>query len=213
MVWIDPKANIHVNGTAKADFVRPGLFVKFTAEVDKRGKAQDKVEELTIFTPSQQDIPGFWPEGTGPAAPEEGDGVGDFRPVIPPQMSTGRYLTPGKYAVAGRITADRKGKFTLTTARRIFQFELAEEPKIEVDFADYSVAQQGDQISVKKGKMFAGRMGMAQASELAIKLSEPLTFRVEKPVRTKKATAKRPSRQPGKETPTDEAGQVEPQQP
>ena len=129
MVWIAPEAKIHVLGTAKADFVRPGMFIRFKAEIDKRskGKIKEKVNELTIFTPFRepQDAVGLWPEGTGPVAGEEGaeeagdpfGGIGDGR------AAGGMSPTSQLYTVAGRITGDRRGKLarsSIGTGKRTY---------------------------------------------------------------------------------------------
>ena len=45
---------MQVTGEANVDFLRPGMFVQLKADVDKRGVAAGKIEELTIVTPSQE---------------------------------------------------------------------------------------------------------------------------------------------------------------
>ena len=216
MVIIDPKTVIHVTGTAEADFLRAGIFIRFTAEVDKRGSAKEKLEQLTIFTPSQQNFPGIWPEGQGPAddKPAEGQrrfgtGIGGVPPVgranaAPNGRAAGKAPTSGVYSIAGRITRCRKDRLTVNAGRAAVRVQLAEDPKIDVDFADYSVAKPGDRISVTKGKMFAGRIGLAQAQELTIKLSKPLSLAKKKPIRPKPPPKKRPRRQPQKADPQKE---------
>jgi len=216
MVIVDPKTVIHVIGTAEADFLRAGMFIRFTAEVDNRGMAKEKLEQLTVFTPSQQNLPGIWPEGQEPAGdkPAEGErrfgtGIGGVPPVghakAPPNgRAAGKAPTSGVYTIAGRITRCRKDRLTVHAGRAAVRVQLAEDPKIDVDFADYSVAKPGDRISVTKGKMFAGRIGLAQAQELTIKLSKPLSLAKKKPVRPKPPPKKRPRRQPQKADPQRE---------
>jgi hypothetical protein len=85
MIFVAPDAVIHVTGTALPDFVRPGMFIRFDAELDKKGNASEKLKELTLFTPSPRDPVGIWPEGTAPigdaaqknaAGPMGGGGAG-----------------------------------------------------------------------------------------------------------------------------------------
>ncbi len=216
LVLVDPKTIVRVVGTAEPDFLRAGMFIRFTAEVDNRGMAKEKLKQLTIFTPSQQNFPGIWLEGQGPAddKPAEGErrfgtGIGGVPPVghanaSPNGRAAGKAPTSGVYSIAGQITRSRKDRLTVNAGRAAVRVQLAEDPKIDVDFADYSVAKPGDRISVTKGKMFAGRIGLAQAQELTIKLSKPLSLAKNKPVRPKPPPKKRPRRQPQKVDPQKE---------
>lgn len=197
MIFVDPKAVIHITGTAEADFVRPGMFIQFTAEFDKRGKAKEKVKKLTVFTPSREVGIGFWPEGMAPMVGAEGEaaaagggfgggfGGGGFgggaAGGVAGGVAGGAAATSSVYTVHGQIRGNRKGRLTVNAGRAMFQIELAEEPEIQVDLADYSVAKQGDKISITRGQMFAGRMGIAQASQFSIQLSEPLTLAKKRP--------------------------------
>lgn len=214
IIWVDPKATVHVRGTAEADFLSAGMFVRFTAEIDKRGVVKDKVTDLTIFTPSEKNPIGIWPEGAGPVDKED-EGPGGFGGPMGGAMQAGPsgFQTPAStaYTVAGRITGARRGKFIVNAGRGVVRFELAEEPKIQVDFADYRVAKQGDKISITKGKMLRGQLGVAQAEELTIELSEPLGTGKKKVPRAK-PTPKRSPPRPGKQPPDAEQS-AEPPEP
>jgi len=196
IVFVDQKSKISVTGTAEADFLRPGLFVQFSVELDKRGKAQAPVSKLTIFTPTEQAQIGIWPVGSVPV-PGAADNPFGAGAANPQPRSKGPVA--GEYAVHGRITSVRKDKYTVYAGRGAVQIELADIPQINVDFADYSVVQKGDAITVSRGQFPQGMMGRAKASELSIVLSDPLTGpRKKKPVRTK------PPEQPeGPEGPDD----------
>ncbi len=190
LVEIVPQADIKVTGTAKVDFLRPGMFVKLTADFDKRGKAAEPVGRLILFTPSQQEMIGAWPEGAAPSDDAEA-----------PAANNRRDQGAGRYTIHGRLTGNRKGKWTVNAGAVTVEFKLAEEPTIDVEIADYSFAKKGDKISIKRGKMFAGRMGLAQASKLEIELAEPLTLAKKKSRRSRKPTSKRSSKKPAE---TDE---------
>jgi len=199
LIFLDEKTVMHVTGTAEADFLRPGLFVRFSTALDKRGNAQGQVGQLTIFTPSRQQFPGVWPEGGmggNPQNPAEGGGFG--RGFGDAGGGLGA-ASASVYTVAGQIQGIRKNRMTVNYGRGLVQVELAENVAIKVDFADYSVAKKGDRISVKKGKMIPGRMGFARASELTIELSDPLTFGTKKPVRPTPPPKTRSPIRPGEE--------------
>lgn len=157
IIFIDSKTSVQVTGVAQPDVLRVGTFIRFTTAVDKRGKASGKVGALTIFTPSAPNTVGAWPQ-----------------------------TTPASYTVAGQIQRVRGGKLTVGFGRSNIEIELAEKPTVAVDFADYTVAKRGDAISITSGKMFPGRLGFAQASQLTIELAKPLTFAKRKPGNPKK---------------------------
>jgi hypothetical protein len=204
LVLIGPKAAIHVTGTAEPDFLKAGMFIRFTAEVDRRGQAKGELKQLTIFTPSAQEFPGIWPEGQEPAGDKRQEGKRRFGSGIADHPPAGELSASDVYTVAGRITKCRKGRLTVDTGRAAVQAQVAQDAKIDVDFADYRVAKPGDRISITRGKMFAGRIGFAQAQELTIRLSEPLALPKKKAVRKKPAAKKSPAQPPTKEVPRPE---------
>ena len=182
-VFVDQKTVIQLTGTAVPEFLRPGLFVKFTAEFDKRGKATEAVKKLTIFTPEQPTDVGFWAEG---AAPETAAPGGNLKPRggFGAPADAANALAPSRFTVHGQIRGGRKGLLTVDSGRGTFQFKMDEEPEIAVDmtvkFAACTVVKKGDKISITKGKMPPGMMamgqqtGMARAEKMSIELSEPL---------------------------------------
>jgi hypothetical protein len=201
LVAVSPQAVVHVIGTAEPSFLRSGMFVRFTAALDKKGKAQEPVSELTIYTPSAEMGIGVWPEGMAvgdvgaerPAQPANpfGGGFGVGTPAVPADTA--------RYVVGGRITGERRGKLIVNFGRGTTEIELAENAAIKVDFADYTVARQGDSISVTKGKTYPNQfmllqanpnaVGRAMALEMEIQLSQPLSG-------PEKKTPTRPARQP-----------------
>jgi hypothetical protein len=196
LIYIDPKAKIRVVGAAEADFLSRGHSIRFTAVMDERGQIKEKVDKLTLFTPSQPTDWGFWPEET---EPQEGEGAenGPGGGKVGPNPAH----PAGVYMIAGRIEGIRKGKLTINARLARFLIELAEKPKIKVDLADLRVMQRGDKISVIRGQMPVGqvppgRMGRAKATELRIELAQPLTGPRKSPKRSKPAPREQPSRGP-----------------
>jgi len=206
MIWIAPEAVIHVIGTAEPDFLRTGMCIRFTANIDKNGKANAPVEQLTLFTPTPNAPIGVWPEGMSPSDEGYQDPNGAMGGM---QGGMGNGMQGGglaknqpapqfaRYTVAGRITRARSGKFTVNCGRGLVEIQLAEQPEIKIDIVDYSVVKPNDRISVTKGKMFPGQMGIAQAQELTFELSEPLTLGKKKPVRTIPSRTTAPRTRPG----------------
>ena len=58
-------AKVMVSGTAEADFLKAGLTVKFSADLDEKGafKGED-VSEIEIFTPQGKTSLGLFPQGS-----------------------------------------------------------------------------------------------------------------------------------------------------
>lgn len=81
---IPRQAEIRVTGTAEPDVLRPGLYVRFIAPVDKRrSRVEEKVGKLTIFSPSQGvgRMPGVFYPG------QEGEAPGlQPKPGMPPRL-------------------------------------------------------------------------------------------------------------------------------
>lgn len=164
MVTINKATEIHVVGTAVPEFLRPGMFVKFKANLDQKGRAQEPIGKLTIATPSETEIPGAFPDqgaagfGAGGGAANAGGGEG-------PPVSA--------YQVFGQIRGiDKKGKMSVFCGPAgAVTVELAENPEIEVDVADLRLASQGDKV-MASGTMSGERMGTAKLID--VELSKPL---------------------------------------
>ena len=166
-----------VSGTAEPGFLRAGLFVRFTALLDKRGKPTEPVAEMTIFDPRDGFTMGVFPDD--PTDPN------------------------GPYLVAGQIREMKRGKVTLAAGNRKVQFELAESPQIGVEVSDYSLARRGDSIQVTG----IGRPERPQeliGTIVEIKLSQPLSG-PQKKTRGRKERPPRRSRRGSTERPVEKA--------
>ena len=160
IIALSPKTNVQVTGEAGADILRPGMFVQLRAEVDKRGVAADKIDELTIVTQSQQKAPGVFHQPGG-----EG--------VNPDGFPAGKAAAGGSSTVRGKITSFKKNKLQIQVDKGMVICELSDNPKISLDLADYSIARKGDKIKAQCLKM-AGATGPVQAMQVKIDLAGPL---------------------------------------
>ena len=150
----DKAVKLHVTGSATADFLHPGLFVQFKAEVDRRGKASAPITDLVIFTPDQ-----LHPIG----ATSSGNGFED--PGKKPANAT------TAYDFAGRITGMNKTGTTINCGNITVKAEIAPEAAIKIDSQDPSFASSGDKIAVKG---WYQREGYGVVSEVTIELANPL---------------------------------------
>lgn len=189
-VAVPADAEISVTGTATADFLRSGLFVELQAELNDRGEIQGAIGELTIVTPSDDRPIGLSPVGA--TAGENGfGGEGEKKPGG--KAGNKRGVAAGTYRIVGRLNVARGGKLSVQAGRGMAKFELAEEPKINVDVADFSIVAQGDKISIE-GMMMPNQPGLARAGKVRIELAGPLTGGKKK--HPAKSTPKRPPRPP-----------------
>jgi len=198
LVKIPKTAEVYVKGTAEVDFLQPGMFIEFVAQLDRKGRAQGKIKKLTICTPSQERFPGIFPsqEGVG-LLPEAGNAPKDPNAAAP-------------YDVRAQITAIKHEKLTVNSGNAVINIELEEEPTVDVDIADYRFAKQGDKIECI-GTMENERMKMGQAREVHIELSEPLAApQKKKPRRPTASRPKKPADDPNKEPQPTEPPEEEP---
>ena len=130
---------IEVHATAVAGWLRPRMFVRFSATLDKKGMAQTPIEELFVFTPTPRDRIGVFPD-SGPllGEPEQ----------TPANSKRPRHtLTEGRYLVAGQLTGIRGDQIRVVAAGQTIGARLAEKANIRVDvLGDYSLVRQGDKV-------------------------------------------------------------------
>ena len=211
-VGLVPLTKIHVTGKATADSLRTGLIVEFVAEIDDSGAIQGKVDALTITSLTREKQLGLFPpgdakaddvvDGFGPNAKKDQDS-GDTgvkhgkRPARATGKATPRTQPAGKYRIVGQLTVARGGALSVQTRRGapLLTFELADQAKIDIDMADFTLVGRGNEVSVK-GYVVPGRSGMMQAAEIRVRLPEPQAGENPEPaVRPEaKKSAKRPKK-------------------
>ena len=154
IVQVVPKVSkTTVTGTAKADYLRPGVFIRFTAELDKRGTAKGDLSDLAVFTPNEILQPGVLNDN--------------------PSSETGPFV------VSGQITANRKGKVTIRAGKTTVKAQIKDDAEIKVEVEDYGIAKQGDAVSVKGRLVKMGAAGppvqptFIVGEEIKITLAEP----------------------------------------
>ena len=193
---------VQVTGTATADSLRSGLIVEFTAEIDSRGAIKEKVDTLTITSLSKDKQMGLFPADAGSGL---GGNVIDDSPK--PAKRTGHAAgkaaphaqTAGSYRVVGQLVVGRGGTLSVKPGRSVLPFELAEQPKVNVEMADLSLARPGHEISVK-GFVSPRQPGMIQAAEVTVKLPEPQAAEKKEPA------AKSEAEKPAKRSKKDDGG-------
>jgi hypothetical protein len=187
IVLVDTVSEVQVSGTAKVDYLKSGMFLRFSVpDMDKRGNAKGDLSDLALFEPS---------EATPPQLLAEGE--------------------DGPYFVAGRITkVDKRGKTTLMAGDSKVTVMLPLDSEITVLVGDYSLAKEGDEISVvgrlvpnpmagDGGEGGEGEETLVAAETVAIKLAAPLEAAKKRPRRTPARTEEPAEDKPATETPAE----------
>jgi hypothetical protein len=165
LVHFDDKSKIKVTGTATADFINKGLFVRFKGTFDRHGKGTEPIKEFVIFTPDADNSVGAVESGGSNAFDEPTPGKKKGPP--PPTAM---------YEVAGRITAAHLNLITVDCGNMKIRAEVAPDATVKLDSSDLSWASSGDLAKVK-GSVDQPPHGTAIASEVSIELSTPLAPR------------------------------------
>jgi hypothetical protein len=153
-----PKCKIEVTGLADPAFLRPGLLVRFSAEVGKNGKTTAPVSTLEIVTMKRA----MEEAATAAAAKKAED------------------AEPAAEMILAKITSIKSKMMSVTTmAGDSIVAELGANPSISVNVDDYSVASPGDKVEVN-GTI--SPQGYAVATKIAIKLARPLGESAKKPI-------------------------------
>ena len=147
------RAKVTVEGEAVVGALRPGVYVRFTADVDQRGNVQGDLTELVIFSPSESAKPGMY----------SNDGAGD--------TGEGDKADVSNYLVLGQVASYRKGKLTLAIpGSKGVRGSVSEDVKVTVRGEDYRMARPGDKIFAK-GFHLPDQKGTLMAHEITITLS------------------------------------------
>lgn len=128
-------SKIRVVGTAKPDFLRPGLNVRFNALADRKlGKLKDEnLTKMTLFTVSQEFQLGIFPDPTG-------------------KSDDDAYAV---YDLNGTITSVKANMLSLSVPgfNPRLRVELTDATQIDFNFGDLSWVKQGDTIEGRGTKV------------------------------------------------------------
>jgi len=185
-VYSVPDATAVVTGKAKPDFLKPGLIVKFTAELDNQNATKDKVREMSIVPLSKENPVGVFPPDW---APQGAPGTGG-KPASKSSESDAfaaaaesKFGASQKSKVVGRITSVHGDRLTLHAGTKTVRCDLTADPQIHitlhVSLSDPKFISAGDGVSVR-GTKVQGKPGVCNADDVKITLAKPLTGRKKK---------------------------------
>ncbi|MDZ7616364.1 MAG: hypothetical protein U1E05_05125 [Patescibacteria group bacterium] len=176
-------AKVEVTGTADPEMLRPGAFVRLSAIVDTRKNLiAEPVNQLTLL------------DGLPPVMP----GLGASQP-------SGEQVL---LDLVGQIKSTRAGQIVLEVPNQkaTIRFELADSATVAISVSDYTLAKPGDTIVAKGGQLTTN---MAEASEVSITLSTPISDGKKRPEPARPASSPRRSAGGEQRNAFDVAGQME----
>jgi hypothetical protein len=183
LVSFNPRTTmVTCTGTAEPSFLRPGMFVRFSGQFDKKGKLTAEIDKLTIITLNKDTRPGIYPD-------ENLAGAGEEDAAAPAAAAAA--ADSSSYWVVGAIRGFKDGQLHVHAGGQAVAVVLAEEPTIDVEVNDLTFIQQGDTVEAKGGLVSpAGgpNPGKLMATEVKVTLAKPLAAPdPEKPMRGKGA--------------------------
>lgn len=173
-----PKKPDEISFTANAEqsFLRPGMKVKFTAVMNKKGIVKEPVTSLVVFTPTEAADIGVWPENAG-HAPNPLEGLFSPREVKEEPKGKGKkpVVEDQVCRVGGTLKSLKSGRLVVIAGRMEVKCELAENAKIKVATSDLSLAQLGDKVEVEGWYYPNARQAGLAANRVSVTAANPLT--------------------------------------
>jgi hypothetical protein len=157
---------VQVVGRADVSYLTPGMLVRFTAELNEKGVAEEPVKRLSIVEQSEV-----------------------VRPGLQAQVAIGeepKKQGPQTYVVVGQLRSARRGQITVATPDGAVKAKLDPEAEVEIDVSDYRLARKDDTLAVELGYLFAPPQGEQPGQVLAQKVviemdpEQPLTGKTKK---------------------------------
>ena len=187
-------------GSAETSWLRPGLIVRFTATIDKRGKILEEVTQMDAITLREGYVIGVIFDNL----PANNDGAGLFQEPKP-DKPVKKAPPPDNVAVTiiGRLTEIKNGKFQVQIPGKAIKGELAEGAKVSVDYTNLSLVRPGDKIEFQ-GWSPAGMKQFVFANRATVTAAEKLVGETKKRKPTEKPDdkadekpAEKPAEKPG----------------
>lgn len=145
LVKMPREANgVRVYGTARLNYLQPGMMVRFSGVFDLKGNAQAPIERLEVFTPKPAKEGMVDPQQFGVFA-EEAFGARLLQNEAP---GTQPKLETGSFVVSGQLRGFRKGELFVAAGPTLVRVPLSEKAEISTDVTDTRWVQVGDEMEV-----------------------------------------------------------------
>lgn len=172
--------DLSFTGSADATFVKPGMWIRFTTHLTRRGDAKEPIDSAEIYTPREGYGVGVYREGVGETGGGEGGGAlfapaGEEKPKPKAKAEPKIRDEDVLYTVGGQVSKiSRLGELTINAGGTSVKAKLTEDARISVSVADLTFLQPGDKIELQ-GWHPAGTKGQGVATQVTASAAQPLT--------------------------------------
>ena len=178
-VWVlqtGDETKIAIEGEAEPECIRPGSFVQFTGDLDKKGKLTKEIAEIELLDVNGKPTIGVF--SSDEATPEA-------RPL--------KTFGAGEYRIRGKVLSFRGGELVVMAGRSKLTAETSKELAVKVNSDNLGLAQSGDTVKVKafyypnaRPIPATNRPGQGMAAEITITLSKPMVASGKRPKATER---------------------------
>ena len=170
MVRVGPQAKVTVEGSAETSYLRPGINVQFSADLDAKFAVATPITELALYTPESKKDAGLY----------SGE---DTKAVRKPAA--------GHYTVKGRVASLKGENLVVLAGGKKVAGKLSPQATIKVNVADIDLAQPGDTVKII-GWTSKTQRGQAESSTVSVTMAKPLAG-VKKKIRQPRAARTKPA--------------------
>jgi hypothetical protein len=175
-----PEPQLQVNGVESADFLKPGMFVRFEAEVENQRTVKGDISQVTVFTQTKDTVLGLLPNAIGGAAEKPAAG------------NDGDSSAVEQYLIAGRVTFASRGSITIALPdNKTIKVRLTPDAVVNIAASDIRLVRAGDRIhaqgfALRPPKFFATnvtvtRVDEEEAKRQARRIPNPVAAKDDKP--------------------------------
>jgi hypothetical protein len=141
---------VQVVGSADVSYLTPGMMVRFTADLNEKGVAQEPITRLSVVEVSEVVRPGLQAQVAIGQEPKRNE--------------------PQTYVIVGQIRSVRRGQLQVTTPDGAVKAKLDPDAQVEIDVSDYRLARKDDTLEVELGYLLAPPQGEQPGQVVAQKV-------------------------------------------
>lgn len=164
-VKMEPKGTFSYSGSAEADWLKRGMWVRFTTKFNAEGEPQEMLRDVVVFQPKKDDKLGIYSNQSGATFKNP------FTKSLADDIPESERLK--SYTVAGRLKGVKKDELSVQAGRLTLSIPIDERTKYRVEVPDPSLIRQGDDVTIRGWKV-PNAENAVMASSLTVTAKEPL---------------------------------------
>ena len=183
-VWLvampDKATSLEIAGSALPNWVRRGMFVRFSGYYTAKGKPQGEIRELWLFSPDESTQFGVSRVADFGQKKLFGEGGSEEKPKTEPAA---------KFLVSGRVASLKDNKLTVQAGNYPVQATVSQKPVIHVNTNDWRMISLGDKVEVEAW-YYTQAVKLRQAKATRIKVTQAKPFGTPPPEKEKDGEGK-----------------------